>query len=623
MSDLLSVGRAGVLAYQAALAVTGDNVANADTEGYSRRTVTLTAGPVGSGAILSRDALTGSGVLATGIARAGDALKTNSARVADGDHARFAIRADWLTRMQDSVTASELDARLGGFFDAATDLAAAPTSSAARTIFLERADQAATGFRGLGEDLAAQASDIETATRITSDEVNAITSALARVNEELRRTQPNGTAANGLLDSRDQLLADLAERVRISVTEGPRGAVTVRLGTGGAAAIIVPEFGSATRIGARDGASGPELILDPTHTATVMRLPASGSLAGLLEAGRQLGELRTEVDALASRFASAVNAWHAQGSDALGDPGQPLFATQGLAITPGKANAGVAPIDVTIADSAPLAAGGYTLIYDATGFTLARADGTASVTGAGPLLLDGVTIRPGAGARPGDGWQLAITSGATGLSLRPIGPERVAVAAPFLSDAASGNLGDARLVLDADPAAAAFPPAPPYRLTITAPGIAELTDIATGTVLATATLDGSRIIGAGFGFTLEGTPETGDSFRILATAPGSSDNANIRGLAKVRGLIGPGGTLEASLDASTAGLGARLAETDRLAATALAVKTDAARAADAVSGIDLDKEAAELTRLQVAYRANAQVIAAARDLFDTILGIAR
>ena len=79
--------------------------------------------------------------------------------------------------------------------------------------------------------------------------------------------------------------------------------------------------------------------------------------------------------------------------------------------------------------------------------------------------------------------------------------------------------------------------------------------------------------------------------------------------------------LETSLDASVAGIASRLAETDRLAAAALSVSEDAARARDAVSGVDLDREAAELTRLQVAYRANAQVIAAAKALFDTLLGL--
>ncbi len=622
MIDLLAIGSSGVRAYQAALAQTGDNVANADTVGYARRSLKLATGPAGAGTPLSRDTAGGSGVVAGDIVRAGDALKTNAARVASGDHARFAARSDWLGRLQAVVTGSNLDSRIGGFFDAGTDLAAAPTSAAARTIFLDRADQAASAFRDADEKLAGLGKDIATATSSTVDEVNAITSALARVNDELRRTQAGGSAANSLLDNRDSLLAELADRVRISVTEAPRGIVTVQIGAGGAAAILVPGKGDAVRIGVRDGASGAELILDPTHSATAIRLPASGSLSGLIEAGRQVASAAQAVNLLASRFATGVNAWHTLGTDALGDAGTRLFATQSLAVTPGKANAGSASVDLQIADGAVPDPTGYRLLRDASGWTLSRNDGGASVTGPGAMTLDGISVQPGTGARDGDSYALDVRNGAAGITLRPVGPERLAVAARFISDAGAANTGDARLVLDTDVSAAAFAAAPPYTVTITGAGSATIADAA-GTVLAALVLDGSRMIGAGFGFTLTGTPATGDSFRILASAAGSSDNGNIRTLARLRDSQGAGGTLESSLDASTAGIASRLAESDRLAASSLAIKDDTARAADAVSGIDLDHEAAELTRLQMAYRANAQVIAAARDLFDAILGIAR
>lgn len=627
MTDLLGIGATGVRAYQAALTIVGDNVANADNPDYVRRSVLLKTGATGAGTALSRDVATGAGVMAGDINRASDALKTSAARVAAGDHARFAARSDWLGRLQSSVGSSEIDTRVGGFFDAATDLAAAPTSTAARTIFLDRADQAANGFSTLGRNLAQLGQDIQSAADSATGEVNAITSALARVNDELRRTQTGGAAANGLLDSRDSLLADLSTRIRITVVEGARGTVTVKLGTGGAAAILVPGNGAATRIAVRDGPSGAEIILDPTHTATVLRLPASGSLAGLVEAARQVTAARSDLDALATRFATDVNDWSIAGTDALGDPGTPLFNTQGINVTPGKANAGAAAIDVSVADGAVLAPGGYRLIRDAAGWTLSRTDGTASVTGPGTLVLDGVTVRPGSGARDGDSWFLDVAGGATGLSLRPIGPERLAVADRFIADFSVGNHGDGRLQLDTDPTATAFAPAAPYQITITSfaagIGTADITDIATGTVLASVAIDGTRIVGAGFGITLTGTPVAGDSFRILATAAGSSDNGNIRALDAVRNRSGTGGTIETSLDASVAGIASRLAETDRLAAAALSVREDSASARDAISGVDLDREAAELTRLQVAYRANAQVISAARDLFDTLLGIAR
>lgn len=623
MTDLLGLGAAGVRAYQAALVVAGDNVANADSEGYVRRTLALSARPGAAGTPTSGDFAGGAGVVAGPVGRATDGLKLATARAAAGDHERAAARGDWLERLQTLVTSSDLDGRIAGAFDAGTDLAAAPTSVAARRIFLDRLDQTASSFAGLGDRLAGLSGDIDAALAAGAGELNDATAALARVNEELRRTAGGSSAANGLLDSRDRLLADIAAQVRIAVEEGPRGVVSVRLGSGAGAPMLVPAFGSAVPVAARQGPSGAELLLDPTHRAEAVRLPASGRLAGLLEAAGRVAETRGEIDALADRFAADLNAWHAGGVDALGDPGGALFATDTLEITGGLANAGTAGIDFSLADGATPAPDGYRLLREAGGWSLSRLDGSASVAGPGPLLLDGVTVRPGSGAADGDSWTLARVTGARGLALRPVAPERLALAAPFLVDADPRNTGGASLTVTADAAAAAFAPSPPYRLLITAAGTAEISDIATGTLLATAPLDGTPIAGAGFTIAITGSPRPGDAFRILATGAGSSDNGNIRALADIRRAAGTGATLEAGLDASVARIATGVSETRRLINTALAVKGDTARAADAISGVDLDREAAELTRLQAAYRANAQVISAARALFDTLLQAAQ
>jgi flagellar hook-associated protein 1 FlgK len=492
---------------------------------------------------------------------------------------------------------------------------------AARTLFLGAADQAAAGFRGHADDLERLEADITTATRSAAEEVNGLTRALARVNEELRRTQAGGTTAAGLLDTRDRLLGDLASLVRISVTEGDKGVVSVRLGSGAAAALIVPAVGNPVRIGVQDNAgAGAEIVLDPGHDPTPLRLPASGRLAGLVEATRSVRAARADHDALAGRFAAALNDWHSAGTDALGQPGTPLFATETLKVRAGLANAGTAAVDISLADGASLFPGGYRLIRGASDFTLERGDGSASVSGPGPLILDGITLRLGPGAVPGDAWDLQPASGAAGLSLRQITAAGVAAARRFTVDAGVVNSTPALPTVFADPAAAGLIPPPPWTILVTGPGAAEIIDPA-GTVLASVPADGSLIEGPGFRFSLP-AGAVGDSFRLALTGPASADNGHALALAGVRALAGPDGTLEAAQDAAMARMGAALSDTDRLAEAAAAVKDDTQRAADLVSGVDLNREAAELTRLQVAYRANAQVIATARALFDTIFGLA-
>ena len=618
MTDLLGIGAAGIRAYRTALSVVGDNVANADSVGYTRRTVTLKAAPrAGGGGPLSLSVTTGSGVTVGQVGRAYDALKANAARNAGSDVARLTTRGDWLGRLQSIVGGADgqLNTALGGFYDGAEALSANPASTAARAIFLDRADQAAAAFRDTAGAVAGLARDVGAATTAATREVNGLSAALAHTNDELRRAAGRDTDA--LLDERDRLLGRLGTYLRVGVHAADDGEVAVTLGDGPNAETLVVG-GGAVRVGVRDGANGAELVLDPTHAARAVRLPASGSLAGLIEAARAAAAMATGIDDLANRFADSVDAAQVAGVDGNGTDGTPLFARTVLVPAAGLANAGTATVAPDIADNAAIDPAGYRLSRDAGQWTLARADGSGAVTGAGPLTLDGATVTPSPGARDGDAWTLATTGGAAGLRLRAVAPSAVAVSARWLGDAAPGNAGTGAIGVTIDAAATGLPARPAYTVQITGPGTATIVDPADGSVLATAALPGP-VAGAGFVLALTGAPALGDSFRVTRAPADSTDTANLRALIDGRAAAG----VESGLDVAVAGLASHIAETGRLADAATAVAADAARASDAVSGVDLDTEAAELTRLQAAYKANAQVIAAARELFDQLLQAGR
>ena len=437
MMDLLSLGRSGVLAFQKALNATGDNVANADTPGFVRRRIVLATQPAGSGGPFERAPLSGAGVRAAALVRDVDALKANAARIASGDQARMGARLDWLQRLESLATTADVVGRVGAFFDAATRLAAAPTQPAARAVFLDAAEDAAAAFAGHGRDLEQLGGDIRAEATLSTRRVNDLAAALARVNEQLRRGDSGDVAAAGLLDNRDRLLADLAGEVRISVSEGERGVVEVKLGFGPSAVLLVPKAGNSSRIGvAPDGQS---VLLDPDHAPVPLRLPASGRLSGLLEASGQIIRARAALDGSAGSFATLVNDWHQRGIDANGQPGQAIFATTATRTTVGRANAGQAPVDVVLADGATPFGQGYRLIAEAGGFTLARTDNSASITGTSPLLLDGLTVTIGNGWVSGDQWTVEPLTGAQGLSLRPLLPAEVAAAARWQIDGLPTN----------------------------------------------------------------------------------------------------------------------------------------------------------------------------------------
>lgn len=626
MLDLMALGRTGVLAFQKALNVVGDNVANADTTGYVRRRAILTTQPMGRGGPLERVPLMGAGVRASALVRDVDALKQNAARVASGDQMRFAARLEWLERLEALATSAEVAERVGAFFNAATDLAAAPTQVAARTLFLAAADDAAGALASHGTELAQLSADVDAETRLSTRRVNDIAASLVKVNEQLRRgDEGDGSFAN-VMDTRDRLLAELADEARITVEEGDRGVVTVKLGFGPAAVTLVPRAGNAARIGVSP--DGQVVWLNPEFTPEPLRLPASGRLAGLIEARGRIEQARAALDGTATQFAALANDWHTGGVDANGQPGEPLFGTIAIATVAGRANRSAAPVDVTLADGAVPDPSGYRLIVEAGGITLTRRDNSASVTGAGPLLvLDGLTVRIGGGAAIGDQWLMDGVSGARGLGLRPLVASDVAAGQPWLVDGRPGNAARTLPTIQRDASALALPGGdvtpPPWQIRAITGGLAEVYDPTGATLLATVPADGSLIEGPGVRFTVPADARDGDVFRITPTPAGAADNRNALDLAARRVMPGPNGTVEGRLDADLADVGAAVADSRRLENAAALLKDDAARANAAISGVDLEREAAELTRLQAAYRANAQILGVARDLFNEILGLTR
>ena len=139
-------------------------------------------------------------------------------------------------------------------------------------------------------------------------------------------------------------------------------------------------------------------------------------------------------------------------------------------------------------------------------------------------------------------------------------------------------------------------------------------------------LPGAAISANGWSFTLDGVPAAGDRFTVAPVGPGSSDNGNAAALAGLDDLAAlDGGRL--SLNGAISGLTTSVGSAARhagYAAEAQGVLHEQAQASrDAVSGVNLDEEAADMLRLQQAYQAAAQIISTADTLFQTLLGSVR
>ncbi|WP_225883203.1 FlgK family flagellar hook-associated protein [Sphingomonas aliaeris] len=232
MSDLLGIGASGVRAYQSALTTTSENIANASTPGYTRRTSTINEISSTGGSVVTRTANDVNGALLSGVKRADDMFRSAEVRTAGADLARSETSIAWMGRIETTLSGNQLGDRLTSFFNAAKAIAADPTATTPRQAMLESATSVASSFGATGKGLIAIEQDIDATADAAVATLNGLGVSLAKVNSALARVQPDTAAAAQLGDQRDQLLEQMSAISDVNVVTDDFGRATVRLGGG-------------------------------------------------------------------------------------------------------------------------------------------------------------------------------------------------------------------------------------------------------------------------------------------------------------------------------------------------------------------------------------------------------
>ena len=363
MSDLLNIGSSGLRAYRAALNATGENVANAETPGYARRSVKLEQARASGGSeIIYREAIIFNGVTAAGVQRAWDSFRASEARYAASAAGRTEVREQWLAATEGALNdgPGSVGVALSDFHAAATKLTPTPQDRLGRTAMLMALQDAAGAFRRAGETLARVADGIAEAGVIEVDGVNNALAALDNINGTIRAAPPSGSARSSLEDERDRLIDYIAARIDVSATVAGDGTTDLRLASSTATALLTgPGPGYITMLKAADGRLSLQLSINGTTTPLAA---ADGRLAGLTDVASATADKRAALDALASDFVASLNGWSAAGEDANGNPGADLL----------EAPAGATSVRMLISDpdliaaATPLgAANGHLLALDA------------------------------------------------------------------------------------------------------------------------------------------------------------------------------------------------------------------------------------------------------------------
>lgn len=312
LSSILNTARSGLLTAQRAVEVTSNNVANANTEGYSRQRVDTAAElptrfPEGE---------FGAGVRVMGTSRARDFFLDSSFRRASADASGGRVRSEALARMESIIgepSDTGLGASLDAFYGAWSDFAARPTASGVQGAVQESGAKVAQQLNRTANQL--DDLQVETRQRLTAavDEVNEIARAVADLNRQIVSAEAGGQSANTLRDARDMKLDRLVELTGADVIEAGNGSVGVLLGG------LSLVDGTEVRPLAATTVNG---ITEVTRASLTTRPVAIGGELGALRqlSVKDIPALRDDLDALARGIVDSVNALHRQGVTWSGTP---------------------------------------------------------------------------------------------------------------------------------------------------------------------------------------------------------------------------------------------------------------------------------------------------------------
>ncbi len=319
LSDILNTARDALAAQSYGLGVTGQNVANVNTEGYVRRSTVLQALPLGSQSFGT--------VAVQGIKRLADTYTDQrhysavglSSAASENDRLLSYLEAQF-----DVTTGVDVGTALSELYSSFSTLSTDPTNPATRTQVLGKAENFASMLNRAGDQVSNYRSQLFQEARATTGEINTLAKQLADVTIKISNSEAAGQDASDLKDSRDRMLLDLSKLVDVRTFTNNQGQLVVQ-----AAGSTLVEGDNYRSIEVGLDGDGTFQFFSTTSTGARSEITpflTGGKLAALRDAHDVHSQAVLDgLDQLAYDVATAVNAQHEQGYDLSGATGLQFF----------------------------------------------------------------------------------------------------------------------------------------------------------------------------------------------------------------------------------------------------------------------------------------------------------
>jgi flagellar hook-associated protein 1 FlgK len=624
LSSIFGIDLSALQAFQQAIEVTSNNVANASTPGYDEESIELdTALPQDAGGFAI-----GAGVDVEGVQRSYSQAAANQLNTSQSTLGQLTALQNYTSQIDNlfGTTAGGLTTALQTYYSGWSAVADDPSSSAARQALLGDASALAANLNSTSSQLQELNSDANT--RITADvnQINSISTQISSLNTQIAQSSGSGQAPNQLLDQRDELVSNLSQLAGVSTTSNSDGSINVYLGNGQPLVLDQNTYQLST-VPNQFNASQLEVASTASDGASISSSITSGDLGGLLSARTQsIDPALNQLGQIATAVAQSANTQQGSGLDLNGQLGSALFSVGAPVATSSSANTDATTASVTISNIGALTSDNYLLSYKGGAYTLTDATTGANValTGAGtstsPLTASSVGLSIVLSGTPASGDQFLVqptaqAAGTIGVALTD--PSGLAAAGAIQTSAADTNTGSATIsagtVVDA---------ANPALLNTTTIQFLTPTTYSVNGAGSFAYASGGNVDLDGWQVQISGTPAAGDTFTVQSNAGGTGDNTNALAAAnqQTTGVLSNGTmSVSGAVGALISGAGAQAQQVNTATTAQTAVNTQAQTNLQSVSGVNLDEEAANLMQWQQAYQASAQALSVANGLFTTFM----
>ena len=418
--SVLNTAKLGLLSQQLAIEVTGQNIANVQTEGYSRQEVQFEATTPRSFSL----GQLGTGVRVAGIERSHDEFLFSQI-LGEGDTlGRFQVRKDVFEQLEILLSENNgqsLNQTLSSFFAGVQDLSSNPTGLPERSSLLAEAENLASVFNNLGESLFKIQQNLDTTISVEVPKINSLTEDIAALNKSIHANEPTTFNANDLRDKRDQKVKELSGLIDLNFVDELDGQISITLNDGTPLVLQSTAFTLDTSINGNNKSFLDIVVLDAAGNSTnITSSITGGTLKGYLDMrDTEVEGLRDKLDRLAAGFVQEFNNIHQQGFGIDGSTGNNFFSALTTTVLTNTNNTGSATLTATNGDPSKISIDKYEITitgsnsFSLTNLTTGASSGTFTFTSGSTFnLANGFAVTISGTPAVGDKFKLSVSESA-------------------------------------------------------------------------------------------------------------------------------------------------------------------------------------------------------------------